>query len=145
MKNTITATAVPENHRLAFLPQLVGARYMLHTETAITRMARQMCQQYDGGYWEFYALSNGGGYMAPRMRNVPERGLDVESINQNSALMSPDALGIACCLFAFSHLSFEAHERNDETSMDLLSDAFHNLREFAQEHTEARAIFAIID
>ena len=52
--------------------------------------------------------------------------------------MSADAAGIAACLFALSHLSFQIPDES-------IARHFHLLRDFALEHAEASAILAAID
>jgi hypothetical protein len=65
--NTISSHLVPESDRLAFVDKLFGINYVLKLEPAVFRFAEQLAAPaYNGGYWQFFALSNGSFYMAPR-------------------------------------------------------------------------------
>jgi hypothetical protein len=129
----IEAYPVSEHARIGTLPRHFGM-HMLTVEGRIYDFMSQFASTYDGGVWQFFELSNGGFYMTP-----PEAqwNLRIDS-NGFEGLMSSDAAGIAVCLFAFSHLSFEY-------TTDLFSKHFHRLREFAMNHSEAAKIFAAID
>lgn len=131
----ITATVVPESARLDTLPKYFGVRYMLVTESAIMDQMRALSQQYTGGVWEFYELSNGGFYMAPSGTETFE--VQVYG-NGYIGTMSADAAGITATLFALSNLAFQ-------TSQAVFSDRFHQLREFAARHFEASEIFRACD
>ena len=114
------------------LPRHFGQRLLIF-EGAVYDFMRRFAPDYDGGFWQFYELSNGGFYMAP------DGGTFRLSVDTNGyeGEMSADAAGITVCLFACSHLSYSDDE--------VFSDHFHMLREFAAEHAEASAIFAAID
>lgn len=55
-------------------------------------------------------------------------------------MLSPDALGITACLYAFSHLSF-----GDGQLAQTCAEQYHLLREYVFEHPEAKAIMQAID
>lgn len=137
MSEIITSTIVPEHQRVAVTAALFGARFSFAIEPAIFDFASDLSADYKGGSWEFYALSNMGFFMAPL---GPDR-LRAESPNQNTAVMSNEAFGIAVCLFAYSNLSFS----RDEALSEMVSEAFHKLRDFAMDHAEAADILRIID
>jgi hypothetical protein len=127
--------AYPVSHhaRMGTLPRHFG-RHMMTVEHKIYNLMGRFVADYKGAFWEFYELSNGGMYMAPR---IPSVRLSIQS-NGFQGQMSADAAGITVCLFAFSLLSFEG---NDE----VFARHFHWLREFALGHAEATQIFAAID
>jgi hypothetical protein len=129
----IEAYLVSEHARIGTLPRHFGM-HMLTVEQRIYDFMSQFASAYDGGLWRFFELSNGGFYMTPP---EAEYSLRIDS-NGFEGRMSADAAGIAVCLFAFSHLSFEY-------TTDIFSKHFHRLREFAQNHPEAALIFAAID
>lgn len=133
--DTITATQIPVGARLDFLPRHFGRRDMLVVENTVYNQLRALCAQYQGGYWEFYDLSNGGCYLAPR---GTEYRLFCEG-NGFEATVSADAAGIIATLHALSHLSFKFQDST------LISDHFHQLRAFALRHAEQSAIFSAID
>jgi hypothetical protein len=128
------ATLVAQSDRMNTLPSHFG-QAMLLVERAIYGFMRSLASQYNGGFWKFYELSNGGFYMAPDSAETYR----VISPNGFEGDMSADAAGITACLFTFSHLSF--HYDDNEA----FSRHFHFLREFAVNHAEASSIFAAID
>lgn len=133
-RNPVVAQQVEDSERMLALPRHFGQR-LLAFEGAVYGFMRRFAADYDGAYWQFYELSNGGFYMAP------DGGAFRFSVDTNGyeGVMSADAAGITVCLFASSHLSFRYSED------DVFGDHFHFLREFAAEHAEATEIFAAID
>jgi hypothetical protein len=130
----ISASAVSETKRLETLPKHFGNR-ALKVESYIYRYLSELAPAYQGGFWQFYELSNGGFYMAPA--GGPLR-LEVLG-NGFEGTLSADAAGITVCLFAYSHLSFRYPEE------ECLARHFHALRKYALSHKEQRAIFEAID
>lgn len=55
--------------------------------------------------------------------------------------LSADALGIAACLYAYSHLSF----LDSPTLAETCAEQYHLLRDYMLEQTEAEAILGAID
>src|SRR5438105_14874957 len=115
----ITAALVPDEARLSTLPRFFGAK-LTQAELLVYRWMDALCEAYSGGYWQFYALSNGGFYMAPsrtqRMRlAVGGNAFDGE--------MSARAAGIVACLFAFGELA------QDETGGERFIGLYHLLRD----------------
>src|ERR1035437_3002070 len=66
MNDIISCHEVPEAERMAFVNKLFGSHFPLCLERTMFNMAGRLAAQYHGGYWAFYALSNGGFWMAPR-------------------------------------------------------------------------------
>jgi len=130
----VEAYLVSEDARIGTLPKHFGAR-MMTVEHSIYSFMREFVADCKGSFWDFYELSNGGFYMAPNSDPVK---FSVHS-NGFEGSLSADAVGVAVCLFAFSHLSFQ------HPSQDVFSRHFYALREFALDHKEARSIFAAID
>ncbi len=131
--STILAQQVSDDARMDTLPKHFG-RYLISVEDAVYTLMRHLAQEYRGGYWHFYELSNGGFYMAPQMEPLDVR----VDTNGYEGQMSADAAGITACLFAFSHLSFRIEDER-------IADHYHWLLEFAAQHTEAAQILAAID
>ena len=138
----VTATPVPIVKRLMFLPTLFGPKLMMRAEALLfTYAGRQAPDSYDGGVWEYYNLSNGGGYAAPLSPtklnvNVDGNGFDGD--------MSSDAAGIVFSLFVINQLCSECQGK-DEKLMQTLADHYHELRDYASQHAEAGSIFRAID
>jgi hypothetical protein len=130
------ATKVPDNERMNFLPAMAG-RQMLAVEFGVYNTAAMLTDGvYRGGYWEFFQADNGARYMAPQERPGE---VYAESPNGYAAIVSNEAFGIVCTLFALSHTSFSAN------ADPRISESFHALRDFASEHAEAADIFGLID
>lgn len=136
----ITATLLPDTQRLHFWPQHFGGipQWIL-LEPRIFAWMDRLCEDYHGGIWNFYTLSNGGVFMAPE----PDGDTDDEwtlfnAMNGNSAEMSAEAAGIAACLLEYSHHACR-------TECDAMTSHFYRLRDFALNHPECRAILHIID
>lgn len=129
----VEALAVPEQANLATLMQRFDM-HMLNVEGRIYGFLEQFCPAYRGGIWQFFELSNGGFYTIPPEGTYE---ITVES-NGFQGRMSAEAAGIAVCLFAFSHMSFEY-------TAGTFGRHFHWLREYAVEHAEARLILRAID
>ena len=95
-----------------------------------------MAEDYSGGYWDFYTLSNGGFVMAPSTDHV----FHVTCDNMFEGDLSADALGIVATLYAYSHLSF-----SDGRFARVCACHYHRLREYLFEHPEVRAILGATD
>ncbi len=132
----ITSKRIPVNQRVSFTSRLFGLNFPLRLEPAVFNIAGNLAVEYDGGYWEFYKLSNGGFYMAP----ASEGKFSVSAENGFEVRMSGDALGITACLYAYSHLSF-----GDGAFAEICAAQYHLLREFALDHAEVGSIMQAID
>jgi hypothetical protein len=95
-----------------------------------------MAEEYNGGYWNFYQLSNGGFYMPP----ADDRMYHVVCDNYFQGDLSADALGIVACLTAYSHLSFSG-----SVFSHTYADHYYRLREFMYEHPEVKKILQATD
>jgi len=63
--STVTREPVPEDQRLVVVERLFGMAFPLQLEPVIYGITERMAEDYNGGYWEFWTLSNEGFYMAP--------------------------------------------------------------------------------
>jgi len=135
----VTASLVVEEQRLEFLPTYFGPRVMLRGEALVFAWLETLSEDYGGGFWNFYTLTNGGFYMAPasdkRMR------LEVDG-NGFSGEVSADAAGIVATLFALNQL---AAEMAGTHGGDVLIERYHALRDFVSSHPEAASIIRAID
>ncbi len=136
MIDTITRQQVADDQRINITGDLFGVYFPLRLEPFVYAMTSKLSDDYSGGYWQFYILSNGGFYMAPDS----DGRFQVISENGHECFMSADALGITACLYAYSHLSF-----GEDDFSETCAGQYHRLREFMMKHPEARAIFAAID
>lgn len=137
MTTIITCKEVSSNQRIKHTYDLFGIRFPVNIEPAIYSIAGNIASEYDGAYWEFYSLSNGGFYMAPSLTKL----YAVSCVNGYEGSLSADALGITACLYAYSHLSFSSNAVFSE----MCANHYHGLRAFMVEHKEASVILAAID
>ena len=136
MITNITCQRIADASRMQHTDTLFGLHFPMRLEPTIFDMAGRLALEYRGGYWEFYALSNGGFYMSPRSTAV----FDVSSDNGFEGQMSAEALGITACLYAYSHLSF-----TEGDFAETCARHYHWLREYMFEHAEAKSILRAID
>src|SRR6202049_1467580 len=130
----IDAREIPSDERLQILPRHFG-RHMLTVEHAVYAFMRKLDNQYTGGYWNYFELSNGGVSVAPGGGPPVNVGGDT---NGFEGQMSADAAGITACLFALSHLSFQIQHES-------IAEHYHQLRDFALDHAEASPTLPAID
>ena len=133
----ITRNTISNGQRIKHTADLFGIHFPVNIEPAIYSITGNIAAEYDGAYWEFYSLSNGGFYMAPSLTKL----YAVSCVNGFEDTLSADALGITACLYAYSHLSFSSNTALAE----LCANQYHLLREFMLEHNEAGAIWRAID
>ena len=132
----VTREIVPEDRRMGIVEKLFGIHFPLQLEPVIYGITEKIAEDYDGGYWDFHTLSNGGFYMAP----ADDRVIHVKCDNMFEGDLSADALGIVACLYAYSNLSF-----SDGRFARVCACHYHRLREYMFEHSEVRAILGATD
>lgn len=130
----ITATMVAsEEGRMKFLPRVAGNQF-LKLEGLIFHFMGKLCGDYKGSMWEFYDLSNGGFYLAPRIEKMNLAWAD----NYFEGTVSGDAAGIIASLFAINTLA-------NLNACEKMTDAYYALLDFACQHEEAGEILSAID
>lgn len=137
IQSIITRRQVADDQRIEHTAAIFGIHFPMRFEPVVYRITETIAPEYSGGYWKFYALSNGGFYMAP----ISDNAFHVSCDNGYEGKLSPDALGIAVCLYAYSHLSFSGIEGFAKTC----AQQYHGLRDYMLEHPEANAILGAID
>jgi hypothetical protein len=126
-----------ESQRTDYPASLLGAAdFPFRVEPSIFNFAGLLSPQYDGGLWEFYALSNGGFYMAPKT----DEPFEVRCENGFEGRLSACAFGTTVCLYSFSHLSGEGG-----SFAETCAEQYHLLREHMLDHREALSILAAIN
>lgn len=133
----VTRTLIPEDQRLSYTAKIFGAHWPMVLEPVVYGITDRMAEDYHGGYWNFYALDNGGFYMAPDCDQI----FQVSCDNYFTGELSADALGITSSLYAFSHCSFS----KDKVFGRLCADHYHRLRAYIFEHPEVASILRAID
>lgn len=131
----VTAILVPDVARWHCLPRQFGELCVLAEHTVYDMMAAASTD-YDGGYWRYYLLSNGGFYMAPDTDHAFRIAC---AGNGFSGVLGSDAAGVVACGLAFSRLSFLT------PGGARFVEAFYRVRDYALTHVERRAIFAALD
>ena len=129
----VTASLVDEKSRLFFLPSYFGQRLMLRGEALVYNWMKSLSEDYNGGDWNYYKLSNGGFYMAPasaKPYRIACDGFEGE--------FSADAAGIVATLYALGQLA-------NATEDDHLIEQYHLLRDYVGEHPEGILIYRAID
>jgi hypothetical protein len=112
----IAVHLVADKDRFTFLPSLFGHRFMVRGEELVYRWLDALTEDYTGGYWNFYALTNGGFYMAPA---APKRMRLAVGGNGFSGEMSGDAAGVELLYSPWGKLRPRA--KGVRTSMLLLT------------------------
>ena len=135
---SISKTQCEIGRRLYFLPHYLG-RAHAEFQNRLFYLAKQLLEPYDGGYWEFYHLSNGGFVMALD----DDEGITVNSPNGSSAEVNAETASIVVCLMTLSDLSFTLQADSD--ALHKVVTSFHALREFALEHPSSNTILKLID
>jgi hypothetical protein len=127
---------VPEDRRLSVTAELFGTWFPTRIEPVVYTITGRLAEDYTGGYWDFWTLSNGGFYMAPS----GDRIFHVICENQFEGDLSADALGITACLYAYSNLSFSLTVMAREYARH-----YHLLLEYTMDHPEVREILGATD
>lgn len=132
----ITATDVSDHQRHDFWFRHFGTipRWML-IEPQVFSWLDRLCTDYQGGFWDFRTLSNGGAYLIP---STDQEYVLFNRLNGNGATVSREAAGITVCLIAYSHHACR-------TESEAMTDHFYRLRAYALQHPESNAIFSLID
>lgn len=133
----ITARRISDRQRANYAGKLFGGVRFVFFESFVFDTASSLSNAYDGGLWTYYALSNGGFYMKP---DSPAK-FPVAAFNGYVGELSADAFGIACCMSAYSLLSFNP----DKQFSEICARHFYLLRDFLLSHAEAQQILAVLD
>lgn len=133
----VSAIPVLTSSRLLTLDSLFphgrGLRVYVNTLMWASRLTTDL---EPGCRWDLFRLTNGGFFMAPT--DQKDRLYRIFSPNGSIEVVSAEAMGIICCLFAYSHLRYQPWFQPDA------HDHFHLLRDYARTHKDARRIFATI-
>ncbi|NHZ99022.1 antirestriction protein [Massilia sp. CCM 8734] len=105
-----------QGERLQCLPEIAGDRHPVLVRT-IHEMMRGMTDDHVGDQWNYYTLSNGAFFMAPRTY----RTFDLACENGFAHEVSADTAGIIACASAYSHLSMVESSATFRIAYQLLS------------------------
>ena len=132
----VTRELVPEDRRIEIVERLFETAFPLQLEPVVYGITHRMADEYTGGYWDFWILSNGGFYMAP----AEDRTFHIKCQNMYEGDLSADALGITACLYAYSNLSFPLSDVAQGYARH-----YHLLQEYMVVHPEVREILRATD
>lgn len=132
-ENNNPATLVPTKARSNALYKHFGTA-CIQFESMVYRMLDQIAESYNGGYFEFYEIGEGGFYMSLRSDEMFD--VTVPFGNGFSNTLSAEATSIVACLFTYCYMA--------ETD-DRCVNHYHSLRNFAANHKEAALILGAID
>ena len=125
---------VSEHERPDFLRKHFGHRFLIF-ENLVYSFMDHFCEEYSGGYWQFYNLSNGGAFMSLDS----DRTFSVcNPMNYFEGKMSAEAVSIGVNMFAMNSLMSEPCDEK-------LIDLYYALKDFGVQHNEAQAILGFID
>lgn len=99
---------VEEIDRLSFLPYLFGNDF-LYAEAYVYALAQKMMPEYQGGFWHFIRLPDGGGYMMPD----GDRFHMVNGANWFDRTVSADAAGIILTSLVINRQLWLYHDSGD--------------------------------
>lgn len=124
----ITTTFIAEKDRLNLLSDFFGYQLMIRGESLVYAHMGRLALAYNGGSWDFYTLSNGGFYMAPKAESF-------EVTNElTTVTLSGDAAGVAATMLAIDQLL------SSGAGCDKLRSSYQALRDYASSHAQASLI-----
>lgn len=135
----ITRTRIDQDdQRLELLPAYFGGHFLRVEMAVYDKLQKMAPEDYNGGYWYMYELSNGAMYFAPAIEDRKLR-LSVDT-NGWSGEVSADAAGLISCLFVFNALCWTFPDSKK------FNDLFYALRDYAIDvHPESAEIIGAID
>ena len=103
-------------------------------------LAARYSPDYNGGFWDYFELSNGGFYASLA---IDKSSLRVENPdNHFEGEMSPDAFSIGVNLCALSHLTFDQYP---SSLVDDICRDYDRLREYMFVHEEVKKLVRFTD
>ncbi|CAG9264754.1 Antirestriction protein KlcA [Burkholderia diffusa] len=139
----INARLVGTAQRSRFLVDLFGNRLAIVGESRVFGCARRLSTDYTGGYWNFYRLTNGSGYLAPEVPPASGKFDVCIAANSYEGSVSADAFGIIVTSYVLNGLVFDLAQRR--LDCDVLADKYHALVNYAKQHDERIEILRAID
>ena len=130
----IEKTLIPEEKRMDFLPKHLG-NHFLKFEMLVYSFMDTFCEEYSGGYWEFYSLSNGGMFIS--VSGDPQYRV-VNAMNYFDDTLSAEAASIGINLFALNAILCETRDEH-------IFDLYDHLYDFVADHPESAKILRFID
>ena len=136
ISTNVTADLVLSENRLAIVDELFGAAFPMRIEPFVYQVSGHISNDYNGGYWDYFQLSNGGFLMIP-----PSDDYYCLCDNGFEGMVSAEVLGASACMYAYSHLSFS----DDRRLSELCTKHYYLLRDYIPEMGEVDQILAMTD
>ncbi|PSS47258.1 antirestriction protein [Enterobacter sp. FS01] len=143
MNQTLTrcdAVRLEGAQRLTFLPDVFGGDFIT-SEASVYAYASRYCPEYVGGFWHFYRLPDGGGFMAP----------DVESLtlcnpeNWFEQTVSGEVAGIILTALVLNHRSWHHSNHDREELCRHFCRRHEQLMNFIDAHPESATMWRALD
>lgn len=133
-----SSKAVKVSNTEQLFPRFFGPSHKITVtaECLVYDYTQRLCPTYSGGFWEFYMV-DGAFFMVPSCLTQEKHDV-MWSDNCFEGKMSPEAIGITACLFAFNYVC-------NLTGSNEHIELYYNLLAFAHEHVEAGVIARAID
>lgn len=131
---------VCEADRLSFLPYLFDGDF-LRAEMQIYATADRYLSGYNGGFWHFIRLPNGGGYMAPDIDQVTLSNAD----NGFEKIISGDAAGIILTSLVINRRCWFHHDRGNAGMVQMYIQREDQLKAYIDTHPERADIWRALD
>lgn len=122
--NSIVALLVGNSRRATLLPDYVQSSHCHLMLRNVFDTMTKLSKDYNGGYWEYWELSNNSFFMIPKTR--PNYHVNYSGF---SGILSAEATGIIASMIAFKAMA------RDTKNFHYL-DLHHSLIEWAKRHWE---------
>jgi len=126
--------------RLTFLPDLFGGDFMT-SEASVYAYAHRYCPDYQGGFWQFYRLPDGGGFMVPDVEKL----IFCNADNWFEQTVSGEVPGIILTALILNHRSWHHSNHDHEELCRHFCRRHEQLMSFADTHTESATIWRALD
>ena len=129
----ITERVASEAERMDFLPARLGNATHLF-ESHLFSWAEQTAENYNGGFWDFVELSNGGFYCRPADHKI----YHCKNIAGETADVENDVIGLFATCAALADISWHVAD-------DRILQNYEAVRAFIALHRECRTLWRLMD
>jgi len=136
MTQNITVTPIPFKDQGSFLSKFFGREFALDGQNGVFSFMWALADDYKGGRWKHFYLSNGGFYMAP----AEQKTYYLRVRKGFKGHVSSDAAGIVATVFTLNYLRGCTRGSTEQRFASLTS----NLLRFAEGHPDAVAILSAV-
>ena len=126
--------------RLSFLPDIFGGDF-LASEASVYAYAQRYCPEYNGGFWHFYRIQQGGGYMVPDVDNI----LFCNTENWFEQSVSGEVAGIILTALVLNHRSWLHSRKDNEELCRHFCRRHEQLMAYIDQHPDSSTIWRALD